>query len=86
MIRFKAMPKFDFQIINRIDQPVLGAGEVLITNAAAAIANAVFDATGKSGCGKCRSPRPASGPRSQPDIPLHKARKSSGNSGLFSMR
>jgi nicotinate dehydrogenase subunit B len=46
VIRFTAMPKFDFQIINRIDQPVLGAGEVLITNAAAAIANAVFDATG----------------------------------------
>ena len=46
VIRFKAMPKFDFQIINRIDQPVLGAGEVLITNVPAAIANAIFDATG----------------------------------------
>lgn len=47
VVRFKAMPKFDFQIINRLDQPVLGAGEVLITNVPAAIANAVFDATGK---------------------------------------
>lgn len=47
VIRFKAMPKFDFQIINRIDQPVLGAGEVLITNVPAAIGNAIFDATGK---------------------------------------
>jgi nicotinate dehydrogenase subunit B len=46
VIRFTAMPKFDFQIINRIDKPVLGAGEVLITNVPAAIANAVFDATG----------------------------------------
>jgi len=40
-------PAFDFQIINRIDQRVLGAGEVLITNVPAAIANAIFDATGK---------------------------------------
>jgi nicotinate dehydrogenase subunit B len=47
VIRFNAMPKFDFQIINRLDQPVLGAGEVLITNVPAAIANAIFDATGK---------------------------------------
>lgn len=46
VIRFDAMPKFDFQIINRIDQPVLGAGEVLITNVPAAIGNAFFDATG----------------------------------------
>jgi CO/xanthine dehydrogenase Mo-binding subunit len=46
VIRFTAMPTFDFQIINRIDKPVLGAGEVLITNVPAAIANAVFDATG----------------------------------------
>jgi len=46
VVRFKAMPAFDFQLINRPDQPVLGAGEVLITNVPAAIANAVFDATG----------------------------------------
>ena len=46
VVRFKAMPAFEFQLINRPDQPVLGAGEVLITNVPAAIANAVFDATG----------------------------------------
>jgi nicotinate dehydrogenase subunit B len=47
VIRFNAIPKFDFQIIDRRDQPAVGAGEVLITNAPAAIANAIFDATGK---------------------------------------
>jgi CO/xanthine dehydrogenase Mo-binding subunit len=47
VIRFNHMPKFDFQIIDRKDQPAVGAGEVLITNAQAAIANAIFDATGK---------------------------------------
>ena len=46
VVRFNAMPTFDFQLINRPDQPVLGAGEVLITNVPAAIANAMFDATG----------------------------------------
>jgi len=47
VIRFNAMPKFDFAIIDRKDQAAVGAGEVLITNAPAAIANAIFDATGK---------------------------------------
>jgi nicotinate dehydrogenase subunit B len=47
VIRFNAIPKFDFQIIDRKDQPAVGAGEVLITNTPAAIANAIFDATGK---------------------------------------
>jgi len=48
VIRFTAMPKsFHFQAIDRKDQPVWGAGEVLITNGPAAIANAIFDATGK---------------------------------------
>jgi hypothetical protein len=47
VIRFDAMPKFDFQIIDRKDQPAVGAGEVLITNAPSAIGNAIFDATGK---------------------------------------
>jgi nicotinate dehydrogenase subunit B len=47
VIRFNAMPKtLEFQIIDRKDQPVWGAGEVLITNGPAAIANAIFDATG----------------------------------------
>jgi nicotinate dehydrogenase subunit B len=48
VIRFTAMPKtFHFQAIDRKDQPVWGAGEVLITNGPAAIGNAIFDATGK---------------------------------------
>jgi CO/xanthine dehydrogenase Mo-binding subunit len=48
VIRFTAMPKtFRFQAIDRKDQPVWGAGEVLITNGPAGIANAIFDATGK---------------------------------------
>jgi CO/xanthine dehydrogenase Mo-binding subunit len=48
VVRFNAMPKsFQFQAIDRPDQPVWGAGEVLITNGPAAIANAIFDATGK---------------------------------------
>ncbi len=47
VIRFKSMPLFDFQIVNRPDQAAVGAGEVLITNMPAAIANAIFDATGK---------------------------------------
>ena len=48
VIRFTGMPKtFRFQAIDRKDQPVWGAGEVLITNGPAGIANAIFDATGK---------------------------------------
>jgi CO/xanthine dehydrogenase Mo-binding subunit len=47
VIRFQAMPEeFQFQAIDRPDLPVWGAGEVLITNGPAAIANAIFDATG----------------------------------------
>jgi CO/xanthine dehydrogenase Mo-binding subunit len=47
VIRFNAMPEtFEFQAINRPDVTVMGAGEVLITNGPAAIANAIFDATG----------------------------------------
>jgi CO/xanthine dehydrogenase Mo-binding subunit len=47
VIRFMAMPKLHFKAINRPDVDVMGAGEVLITNGPAAIANAIFDATGK---------------------------------------
>ena len=45
--RFKVMPHFSFKVIDRPDQPAVGAGEVLITNMPAAIGNAIFDATGK---------------------------------------
>ncbi len=47
VIRFMAMPKLHFEIVDRKDADVMGAGEVLITNGPAAIANAIFDATGK---------------------------------------
>jgi len=33
-------------LVNRPDQPQMGAGETTITIVAAAIANAIFDATG----------------------------------------
>jgi CO/xanthine dehydrogenase Mo-binding subunit len=46
VIRFNQVPKFDLQLVNRPDHEVMGAGEVLITNAPAGIANAIFDATG----------------------------------------
>ena len=47
VVGFTAMPKLHFRIIDRPDEEVMGAGEVLITNGPAAIANAIFDATGK---------------------------------------
>jgi len=47
VIRFDHMPTFAFRVIDRRDQAAVGAGEVLITNAPAAIGNAIFDATGK---------------------------------------
>jgi CO/xanthine dehydrogenase Mo-binding subunit len=47
VIRFNAMPRLHFRIIDNKDADVWGAGEVLITNGPAAIANAIFDATGK---------------------------------------
>jgi nicotinate dehydrogenase subunit B len=46
VLRFPDMPMFDFEIINRPDQPPLGAGEVVITAMVAAIGNAIHDATG----------------------------------------
>jgi len=47
VIRFNMMPKvFEFEAINRPDEEVMGAGEVLTTNGPAAISNAIFDAPG----------------------------------------
>jgi nicotinate dehydrogenase subunit B len=47
ILTFQEMPEsFEFQIIDRPDQPVLGAGEVCITAMPAAIGNAIHDATG----------------------------------------
>jgi nicotinate dehydrogenase subunit B len=40
------VPKIDVVLLNRPDQPATGAGETAITLVAAAIGNAIFDATG----------------------------------------
>src|SRR5205814_1853455 len=40
------LPVVDTVLVNRPDKPQMGAGETTITIVAAAIANAVFDATG----------------------------------------
>jgi CO/xanthine dehydrogenase Mo-binding subunit len=40
------MPAIESVLINRPDQPAMGAGETTITLIAAAVGNAVFDATG----------------------------------------
>ena len=40
------IPKIETVLINRADVPATGAGETAVTAVAAAIANAVFDATG----------------------------------------
>jgi len=40
------LPKVETVLINRPDQQQMGAGETTITIVAAAIANAIFDATG----------------------------------------
>ncbi|MCL2418377.1 MAG: molybdopterin-dependent oxidoreductase [Conexibacteraceae bacterium] len=47
ILRFEKMPQsFHLSIISNPENPVLGAGEVVITAMPAAIGNAVFDATG----------------------------------------
>jgi CO/xanthine dehydrogenase Mo-binding subunit len=46
ILRFPEAPQIDVILIDRPDQPLLGAGEAATTPVAAAIANAVFDATG----------------------------------------
>jgi CO/xanthine dehydrogenase Mo-binding subunit len=46
ILRFPEVPAIDVILINRPDQPLLGAGEAATAPVAAAAANAVFDATG----------------------------------------
>jgi nicotinate dehydrogenase subunit B len=46
ILRFPEAPQVDVVLIDRRDQPMLGAGEAATAPVAAAIANAVFDATG----------------------------------------
>jgi CO/xanthine dehydrogenase Mo-binding subunit len=40
------VPRLELEVIQRLDQPPLGAGEAASTPVGAALANAVFDATG----------------------------------------
>ena len=46
ILRFPEAPQVDVILIDRPDQPLLGAGEAATAPVAAALANAVFDATG----------------------------------------
>jgi len=46
LLRFPAVPRLEIALIERRDQPPLGAGEAASSPVPAALANAVFDATG----------------------------------------
>jgi nicotinate dehydrogenase subunit B len=46
ILTFPEVPKLEFELLQRLDQPPLGAGEAASTPVAAALGNAVFDATG----------------------------------------
>jgi len=46
ILKFSEVPKIEIVLINRPDQPALGAGEPSTVTTAAAVANAIFDATG----------------------------------------
>ncbi len=46
ILTFPEVPTLEFELIQRLDQPPLGAGEAASTPVAAALGNAVFDATG----------------------------------------
>ena len=46
ILTFSEVPEVDIVLINRPDQPALGAGEPATVTTAAAVANAIFDATG----------------------------------------
>jgi CO/xanthine dehydrogenase Mo-binding subunit len=46
ILTFPEVPVLEFELIQRVDQPPLGVGEAASTPVPAALANAVFDATG----------------------------------------
>jgi nicotinate dehydrogenase subunit B len=46
ILRFPEIPEVVIELINRTDQPAVGAGEATTSPIAPAIANAIFDATG----------------------------------------
>ncbi len=46
LLRYPEVPKLDIELVQRLDQPPLGAGEAAAAPVPAALANAIFDATG----------------------------------------
>ena len=46
ILTYPEVPQVNVTLINRLDQPATGAGEPATTPVAAAISNAIFDATG----------------------------------------
>ena len=46
ILTFSEVPEIEIVLINRTDQPALGAGEPATVTTAAVVANAIFDATG----------------------------------------
>src|SRR5207247_4392563 len=46
ILRFPEAPQVDVLLVNRPNEPLMGAGEAATAPVAAALANAVFDATG----------------------------------------
>jgi CO/xanthine dehydrogenase Mo-binding subunit len=46
ILRFSDLPKLEIALIDRPTEPPLGAGEAACTAVGAALANAIFDATG----------------------------------------
>ena len=46
ILTFSEVPEIEIVLINRTDQPAIGAGEPATVTTAAAVANAIFDATG----------------------------------------
>ncbi len=46
ILTFSEVPEMEIVLINRPDQPAVGAGEPSTTTTAAAVANAIYDATG----------------------------------------
>jgi nicotinate dehydrogenase subunit B len=46
ILTFSEVPKLEIELIDRPTQPPLGAGEAACTTVAAALGNAVYDATG----------------------------------------
>jgi nicotinate dehydrogenase subunit B len=47
VIRFPDVPAIEIALLDRPDQPLMGAGEASLAPVGGALANAIFDATGK---------------------------------------